>query len=155
MLFLCLIIVCFPLHAKDLTMLNFISVMVNKLGLSPDAILTWTTLALLIHKPTNLAITAILGPYKPNATASTTQITSTTDKNAGRMIGTLERAIIILLIFFEQYAAIGLVLTAKSIARYDKIAKEPSFSEYYLLGTLLSTLMVILYAIVFFPALRS
>ena len=44
----------------------------------------------------------------------------------------------------NQYSAIGLVLTAKSIARYDKIAKEPDFAEYYLLGTLLSTVAVIL-----------
>ena len=44
----------------------------------------------------------------------------------------------------NQYAALGLVLTAKSIARYDKIAKDEQFAEYYLLGTLLSTLCVVL-----------
>lgn len=42
-----------------------------------------------------------------------------------------------------QYSAIGLVLTAKSIARYDRIAKDKDFAEYYLLGTLMSTLIVI------------
>lgn len=42
-----------------------------------------------------------------------------------------------------EYSAIGLVLTAKSIARYDKIAHEPEFAEYYLLGTLLSTVIAI------------
>ena len=51
-----------------------------------------------------------------------------------------------MLIFISigQYSAIGLVLTAKSIARYDKIAKDPEFAEYYLLGTLLSTAAAII-----------
>lgn len=46
-------------------------------------------------------------------------------------------------IAMNQYAALGLVLTAKSIARYDKIAKDEKFAEYYLLGTLLSTACVV------------
>ena len=37
-----------------------------------------------------------------------------------------------------------LELTAKSIARYDRIAKDKDFAEYYLLGTLLSTIAVVL-----------
>ncbi len=41
-----------------------------------------------------------------------------------------------------QFAAIGFVLTAKSVARYEKL-KEQDFAEYYLLGTLLSTLNAI------------
>lgn len=47
-------------------------------------------------------------------------------------------------IAMNQYAALGLVLTAKSIARYDKIAKDEKFAEYYLLGTLLSTACVVI-----------
>ncbi|WP_343250273.1 hypothetical protein [Diplocloster hominis] len=60
------------------------------------------------------------------------------------MIGTIERLIMLIFLSLGQYAAIGLVLTAKSIARYDKIVKEPEFAEYYLLGTLLSTVSVII-----------
>ncbi len=41
-------------------------------------------------------------------------------------------------------AAIGFVLTVKSSARYDKIAKEPLSSEYYLLGTLLSVALAVI-----------
>ena len=47
------------------------------------------------------------------------------------------------LISMNQYAAMGLVLTAKSIARYDKITKDEKFAEYYLLGTLISTACVV------------
>ena len=43
----------------------------------------------------------------------------------------------------QQFSAIGLVLTAKSVARYNKIAEDKDFAEYYLLGTLLSTVLVI------------
>lgn len=53
--------------------------------------------------------------------------------------------IIFVLIFLSigQYSAIGLVLTAKSIARFDRISKE-DFAEYYLPGTLISTVIVII-----------
>ena len=72
-----------------------------------------------------------------------------TDRNAGRMIGTLERIIMVIFIAIGQYAAVGLVLTAKSIARYDRIAKDQVFAEYYLLGTLLSTICAIAAALIF------
>lgn len=49
----------------------------------------------------------------------------------------------LIFITISQYSAIGLVLTAKSIARYDKISHEQDFAEYYLLGTLLSTICAI------------
>ena len=42
-----------------------------------------------------------------------------------------------------QISAVGLVLTAKSIARYDRISKDQEFAEYYLLGTLLSTICAV------------
>ena len=55
-------------------------------------------------------------------------------------IGTIERLIMLVLLSVNQYSAMGFVLTAKSIARYDKITKDEKFAEYYLLGTLVSTL---------------
>jgi hypothetical protein len=81
----------------------------------------------------------ILAIYKPELQHSG----SKNENNAGRIIGTIERIIILIFISIGQYSAIGLILTAKSIARYDKIAKEKDFAEYYLLGTLISTLSVI------------
>lgn len=52
------------------------------------------------------------------------------------------------LISLGQYAAAGFVLTAKSIARYERISKDTEFAEYYLLGTLLSAAIVLITAIV-------
>lgn len=110
------------------------------MGMSAKLLLTWAVILSTIHKPANIAISLLLTPYKPE---SKDDVSNLMDKKAGRFIGTLERIIIVFLIFLKQYSAIGLVLTAKSIARYDKITKDPVFSEYYLLGTLLSTLVVI------------
>ena len=67
---------------------------------------------------------------------------------AGRMIGTFERIIMLFFLSIQQYSSIGLVLTAKSIARYNKISEDQIFAEYYLLGTLLSTICVLLISIV-------
>ncbi len=64
-------------------------------------------------------------------------------KNAGIMVGYLERFIILLLLIYHQYSAIAFVLTAKSIARYENIVKDKISADYYLIGTLLSVAFVI------------
>ena len=59
-------------------------------------------------------------------------------KNAGRMIGYLERIIILLFIIYGQFGSIAFVITAKSVARFKEIENDRSLAEYYLIGTLLS-----------------
>lgn len=120
------------------------------LGISAKSLLNWAVALFVVHKPVNIAISLLLTPYRPESKnedlkpeGMKTEEAKPKDRSAGRFIGTLERLIILFLIYLNQYSAIGLVLTAKSIARYDKITKDPAFSEYYLLGTLLSTLAVI------------
>ena len=111
------------------------------LELSKMKIISWITVLLILHKPANISIASLLAVYKPLSTedgASSSHI-----HNPGEFIGTLERIIILIFISITQYSAIGLVLTAKSIARYDRISKEKDFAEYYLLGTLLSTVLSI------------
>lgn len=105
----------------------------------------WILVLLIVHVPTNILIQNVLSGYKPKEENS---CLITADTKVGRRIGTIERFIMILFIAMEQYAAMGLVLTAKSIARYDKIAKDEKFAEYYLLGTLLSTACVVLCKVV-------
>lgn len=60
--------------------------------------------------------------------------------NAGYWIGVLERIIIFILGCFGEYAAIGFVLAAKSLARHNDFSKT-GFAEKYLIGTLLSSLI--------------
>lgn len=62
---------------------------------------------------------------------------NTSENNAGSIIGKLERIITAILLLCNQYGAIGLVLTAKSIARFKQL-EDRDFAEKYLIGTLLS-----------------
>ncbi|RJP77527.1 MAG: hypothetical protein C4524_08225 [Candidatus Zixiibacteriota bacterium] len=64
-------------------------------------------------------------------------------KGAGTCIGLLERALVLTFVLIGQHTAIGLVLTAKSIARFEEL-KDRNFTEYYLIGTLASMLAAIL-----------
>jgi len=46
-------------------------------------------------------------------------------------------------VLMGQFAAIGLIFTAKSVARYNKISENQSFAEYYLIGSLFSMISVL------------
>lgn len=117
--------------------------------------LSWIVMLLFIFKPANITIKQLLSGYKPvNETVKqllsagkiveNTSYTEKDDKRTGGFIGSLERLIILIFLAMNQFSAIGLVLTAKSVARYNKIAEDKDFAEYYLIGTLLSTVLVII-----------
>jgi len=124
-------------HCDTLNFPEWMDSIFNVIGIGEVQFLTWVFMILLIWKPVNITIKKLLSPYKP------ANESSAEDKNTGGFIGLLERVIILIFLSIAQYPAIGLVLTAKSIARYNKIAEDKTFAEYYLLGTLLSTLSVI------------
>ena len=107
--------------------------------ISQDAVLVlkWIVAFLLVAKPANISIKKLIFSYKPEDQCIDR------DNCAGAFIGTLERIIILIFLYYNQYSAIGFVFTAKSIARYNKIAESQEFSEYYLLGTLSSVLFAI------------
>lgn len=130
-------------YELKITVLDFINDYFGVSGISKIGLVRWTLVLLVLHKPANIFIQKMIGDYKPEGGKGQFEI----DHNIGRHIGTIERWIMILLLSVNQYAAMGFVLTAKSIARYDKISKEKKFAEYYLLGTLMSTMMVIVSAI--------
>ena len=90
---------------------------------------------LLVGKPTNIAFKILFAKYQPNMKNKMDTITG-----AGSMIGFLERMVIGACLVYGQFASIGLVFTAKSIARYNKISEDPAFAEYYLIGSLFSIL---------------
>lgn len=80
-------------------------------------------------------------PSESDAKKSPTQ----EEYGVGRIIGDLERTLIFLMALQGQLDAAGLVLAAKSIARFKEFESQ-DFAEYYLLGTLSSTLWAILVA---------
>lgn len=140
----------------------------NVVEISEAKAVSYLLAVLVIHKPANIAISKLLMIYKPENKGEDEKHDNNAgrvnilqiykpqnkiedmkhDNNAGRFIGTLERIIMLIFLSIEQYSAIGLVLTAKSIARYDRISKDKDFAEYYLLGTLLSTVIVIVVALI-------
>ncbi len=58
-------------------------------------------------------------------------------QNAGMYIGWLERFLILTSLLLQSPATVGLILTAKAIARFPEF-KSKRFAEYFLIGTLLS-----------------
>jgi hypothetical protein len=64
--------------------------------------------------------------------------------NAGAWIGYLERLLIFMFILVGEYAAIGLLIAAKSILRFRDDEKKRLTTEYILLGTLLSFTIAVL-----------
>lgn len=64
-------------------------------------------------------------------------------QGGGHLIGGFERLLALILIVPGQWGALALLMTAKSIARFEELKKRP-FAEYYLVGTLASLLIAFL-----------
>jgi len=71
------------------------------------------------------------------------------DRNAGaidiargRAIGALERAVGLTLVLLGEFSALGIILAAKSIARFRAL-EDREFAEYFLIGTLASLLLAL------------
>ena len=75
-------------------------------------------------------------------------------QNAGMYIGWLERFVVLTSLVLQSPATVGLVLTAKSIARYPEL-KSVRFAEYFLIGTLLSVTLGILGGLVLLKAFHG
>lgn len=58
--------------------------------------------------------------------------------NAGQMIGRLERGLIFLFLCVGEPMAIGFLIAAKSVLRFDTASKSQKTSEYVIIGTLAS-----------------
>ncbi len=66
-------------------------------------------------------------------------------KNGGKLIGQLERLLILILIIIGQPLGIGFLVTAKSILRFEE-SKVHLVAEYVIIGTLLSFTMAIVFS---------
>lgn len=64
--------------------------------------------------------------------------------NMGRLIGLLERIFIFIFVLLNQYSAIGFILAAKGVTRFNNFKDDRPFAEYVLIGTLLSTLLALI-----------
>ncbi len=99
-----------------------------------------------LTKPSSVLIKCIFSSLFPNQYLITENENFTETKDAGQFIGVLERIIISIFLLLNQYGAIGLVLTAKSIARFKQL-EDKNFAEKYLIGTLLSFVIALILSI--------
>ncbi|MCL2509352.1 MAG: DUF3307 domain-containing protein [Oscillospiraceae bacterium] len=146
---------------ESVRVISFFRPLFDVTGISASVVFSWAMILLTSWKPANVTVKRLLEAYRPSDRLVQAEIAksggkderkdareespdrmpgiNSDEKKAGALIGLFERIIISVFLSIGQYSAIGLVLTAKSIARYDKISKSQAFAEYYLLGTLLST----------------
>ena len=96
----------------------------------------WSFL-LVCWKPANIFIKLMLKHYSVNMPAE-----KESGFNAGALIGTIERWLILIFVCMQRYEALGLLIAAKSIIRFGD--KETAKTEYVLAGTLLSILIAVL-----------
>ncbi|MCM4153305.1 DUF3307 domain-containing protein [Arenibacter sp. N53] len=71
--------------------------------------------------------------------------------NAGKYIGIIERLFVLVFIILGRWEAIGLLITAKSVFRFNDLKESNSrkLTEYILIGTLLSFGLAILAGLIF------
>lgn len=111
----------------------------------PEVFFDYFLAILLIWKTANVVFTELFDAYKPQRNIGT----DTGHKNAGAMIGNLERLLILICLLTNNFATIGFVIAAKSVARFEKLSK-PQFGEYFILGTLFSVIYtIIVYYLIF------
>ena len=90
---------------------------------------------LLVLKPASVVIGFMLSSMASPASGTDAGMPA-----AGHWIGMTERVLMLSLILVGQYAAVGFVVAAKSVLRYNDLrnANDRALTEYILLGTLLS-----------------
>lgn len=92
---------------------------------------------LVCWKPANIFIKLMLKHYSVNMPEE-----KESGFNAGALIGTIERWLILIFVCMQRYDALGLLIAAKSIIRFSE--KDTAKTEYVLAGTLLSIFIAML-----------
>ena len=92
---------------------------------------------LVCWKPANIFIKLMLKHYSVNM-----PVDKESGFNAGALIGTIERWLILIFVCMQRYDALGLLIAAKSIIRFSE--KDTAKTEYVLAGTLLSIFIALL-----------
>ena len=69
------------------------------------------------------------------------------DLSRGKVIGYLERLLVVALILMGSFHAVGFIVAAKSLTRFKQM-DDRDWAEYFLLGTLTSFLLAIIYGVI-------
>jgi len=93
-------------------------------------------------------------PARPVGPASGNSVPVGVPARIGATIGALERLLVVVLVLTGAEVAVGLVIAAKTIARFKQL-DDRGFAEYYLLGTLASVSVALVTAIIGLAALQT
>jgi hypothetical protein len=86
-------------------------------------------------------------PEEPRDADRASRRSEPPEARVGEAIGVLERLLIVVLVMVGGVASVGLVIAAKTLARFKQL-DDREFAEYYLLGTLASTSVAVISALI-------
>lgn len=95
---------------------------------------------LLVINEANILLRYLLHLFRLEPISRQGTDTDEKEYNTGRLIGILERIFVVIFVLLSQFTAIGFILAAKGVARFQDF-KSRTFAEYVLIGTLISTLL--------------
>lgn len=141
-------VICSPLFNLSLNNLTGISSgFINEVILiTPDENVNWMSIQvalfgfLLVINETNILLRYMLDIFRLKPIGKQGTEANEKEYNTGRLIGILERIFVYIFVLLGQFAAIGFILAAKGVARFQDF-KSRTFAEYVLIGTLISTLL--------------
>lgn len=105
-----------------------------------NKIIKATLILAIVLQPVSIAFGKLFNIEKLVAVKKTESPATETIKGSGNVIGYLERLIIVALLFLGEYEAIGLVMAAKSIARFNGNVT----AEFYIIGTFYGVISTII-----------
>jgi hypothetical protein len=122
------------------------SMVIDFHALYDKKILVPATAILFVLNPASYVIKTVISKWTPGpATAGSAPVDDSLE-NAGKLIGMMERLLILVFVFLGKWEGVGFLLAAKSVFRFGdlKEAKNMKLTEYVLIGTLLSFGLAIL-----------
>lgn len=99
---------------------------------------------LLVINEMNIVLRYVLKVMGLESLGTQEDMVSDEEYSMGRLIGLLERIFVFIFVLFNQYGAIGFILAAKGVTRFNNFKDDRPFAEYVLIGTLLSTLLALI-----------
>lgn len=143
-LLIVIIIVSYVCLGGDILISKTLEGIFNKKGINHPVDKEIDYLAFSREGTKNLSVELTSALHEVSVTEEDAEESKEKSEKAGRYIGILERVIIIVLVVTNSVSSIVFVLTAKSVARFKELGETKLSAEYYLIGTLLSTLIALI-----------
>ena len=115
-------------------------------------VLVLTSLTIVNVRAGSLFVDILVRAPRPSASDDARPADAPSEAGIGSAIGIIERLLISALVLAGGLLAIGLVIAAKTLARFKQL-DDRDFAEYYLLGTLASVTFAVVTSLVALRAL--